>query len=405
MTKDDFIRLYEKDFLGHCTPEEKQLLELYRDDFRLEEMSWDPVRMGEKAKTGHDVYEGLRRAIEEDGRLRAVPGKVVWMGMSRRVWIPAAAMILLVVISGIYFAGWKKVSRQVAVKGIGSDRFKNDVSPGGHKAVLILGDGARIVLDSAKNGELAQQGDAKVIKLGNGELAYHAVSANAPLTYNTISTPRGGQYRVVLPDGSKVWLNAASSLRFPTLFTGRERRVELMGEGYFEIAKNPSMPFMVSVMAAGAQAGNEQGGGERTEVEVLGTSFNVMAYTDESAVRATLLEGSVRIRKGADNKLLKPGQEAQLQRDGGLRVVENADIEEAVAWKNELFLFDNTDIRTAMRQIARWYDVDVRYEGISHGGFNGQISRKVNVSELLKMLELTGEAHFKIEGKQVTVLP
>jgi ferric-dicitrate binding protein FerR (iron transport regulator) len=265
------------------------------------------------------------------------------------------------------------------------------VLPGGNRALLTLANGSSIVLDSAADGILAQQGNTRIKKLNGGQIVY-SVPGMKPeaVFYNVLTTPRGGQYRLALPDGSQVWLNAASSIRYPTAFTGRERRVEITGEAYFEIAKNPQMPFYVKV--------NDM------QVEVLGTHFNVMAYANEDAVRTTLLEGSVKVNRGSSTVFLKPGQQSALGEKGAVSVIDGADTEEAVAWKNGLFEFDNVSIETVLRQISRWYDVDVQYEGNtmpSH--FGGQISRYSNLSQVLKILELSG-IHFRIEGKRLIVL-
>ena len=197
---------------------------------------------------------------------------------------------------------------------------------------------------------------------------------------------------MVLADGSKVWLNAASSLRFPAAFTGKERKVELMGEGYFEVAKNASMPFKVEVNGM--------------EVEVLGTHFNINSYNDEPAIRTTLLEGSVKINKNNTTSLLKPGQQAEVNSAGEVRIINDAGIDEAVAWKNGKFQFDRADIYAVMRQIARWYDVDIEYKGAAiRSHFGGTISRNVNLSQVLNMLHLTGEVKCEVNGKKIMVMP
>lgn len=314
--------------------------------------------------------------------------------------IASVAALAVIFLSGAWFLFFKNPEVRVAATEDNSGRFKNDVSPGGNKAILTLADGSRIILDSANNGALAKQGNTKVLKITNGQLSYATQDNAGPVQvlYNTISTPRGGQYMVVLPDGSKVWLNAVSSLRFPTAFIGNERKVEITGEAYFEVEKNKAMPFRVYITTPGVES-------EGTMVEALGTSFNIMAYGDEKAINTTLLTGAVKITRGSTIGLLKPGQQSMVNTSGQMKLVEDAEVDEAVAWKNDLFLFNNTDIPAAMRQIARWYDVDVAYQGNISGGFNGGISRKVNISQVLKMLELTEEAHFKIEGKRVIVTP
>jgi len=273
----------------------------------------------------------------------------------------------------------------------------NDVAPGGNKALLQLADGSRIVLDSAMNGSLARQGATRVIKLADGQLAYQATgepsSAGSPETYNTITTPRGGQYAVVLPDGTKVWLNAASSLRFPTRFSPTERQVELSGEAYFEVAKNNQQPFTV-------RTGPMQ-------VVVLGTQFDIEAYPDEKEQKATLLQGAVRVSAGDKQSLLQPGQQACLgnENNSALQVVTPKKASDVIAWKNGLFLFREDSIESVMRQVARWYDVDVVYHGKTDQEFFGKIPRNVPVSTLLKILASTGSVHFTIEGKKIIVDP
>ena len=211
---------------------------------------------------------------------------------------------------------------------------------------------------------------------------------------------------MVLPDGSKVWLNAASSLRFPTLFTGKERLVTLSGEAYFEIAANASMPFKVRVAAASAAAaGGKAGQPDPLLIEVLGTSFDIEAYPDEQVRRATLLQGAIRVAAGKVQTVLQPGQQARLGPDGGdaLQVVTPAKAEDVIAWKNGIFLFRDASIESIMQQVSRWYDVDITYEGKVEQAFFGKIPRDVPVSTLLKILESTGWVHFMIEGKKITV--
>ena len=306
----------------------------------------------------------------------------------------AAAAILILLTGGAWYYFYQKPEAGITKNNSDTDRFKNDIDPGSDKAVLTLADGSEIILDNAQTGTLTQQGNTKIILLDAGQLAYntHGTKANGEVLYNTISTPKGGQYQIVLADGSKVWMNAASSLRFPTAFAGKQRNVELTGEAYFEVAKNAAMPFNVQV--------------NDLNVQVLGTHFNVMAYNDENVIKTTLLEGAVKVTKGTVAGLLKPGQQAKMDKDAGNIKIATADVEETMAWKNGLFLFNNDDIKTIMRQISRWYDVNISFEGnIPAKNFTWQISRNTNVSQVLKMLELTKEVHFKITGKNIVVMP
>ena len=307
----------------------------------------------------------------------------------RRIAV-AASILGILVLSG--FLLFNRSGETSFVKGkVNNKRFKNDVSPGGNKAVLTLADGSTIVLDEAQNGELAQQGNSKIIKL-DGKLSYDPVNKNPKeVVYNTISTPNGGQYQLELADGSLVWLNATSSIRFPTTFIGKERRIEITGEGYFEIAKNREMPFIVAVNGA--------------EVQVLGTHFNINAYNDEDNVRTTLLEGSVKFVSGDNSNILKPGQQFQLAKNGAFNVANDVNVDEVVAWKNGLFAFENATIEKVMRQFSRWYDVEIEYRGKTDDLFIAEMRRNIKLSDALKALELTGKVKFDIEGKKIIVMP
>ncbi|MEO3403518.1 FecR family protein [Mucilaginibacter sp. CAU 1740] len=266
------------------------------------------------------------------------------------------------------------------------------IVPGGNKAILTLSNGNTITLDSAHNGMLANQSSVQIIKKKNGQLVYDASAVNqkgGEIAYNTITTPRGGQYQVQLPDGSKVWLNAESSLRFPAHFTGSRRQVTLTGEGYFEVAKDKAHPFTVDI--------------NNMEVEVLGTHFNVMGYKDEAATATTLLEGSVKIKKGSIEQMIVPGQQAKVNQN---ITVANVNVNEAVEWKNGNFNFAHEKLEGIMRKIARWYDVDVAYEGkVTNATFVGTIPRSEQISEVFKYLELTGLVHFKITERRITAMP
>lgn len=304
-------------------------------------------------------------------------------------WVAAAAIFLLI-ISGILYRmlePGREMKPAEAPLAVQEDRL-----PGGDRAVLTLSDGSRIILDSAGNGMIAQQGNAQVIKQVDGQLVYSINGQPVPAdAYNTLSTPRGGQYRINLPDGSKVWLNAASSLKYPVSFSGRERRVQITGEVYFEIARDLARPFMVEV-------GN-------MEVEVLGTHFNINAYTDESVVRTTLLEGKLNVISGGQQKTLKPGQQARVTTDGNLNISNEVSLEETIAWKDGNFHFENSDIKVVMRQLARWYDLDVSYRGTVSRHFIGGISRDVKLSQVLSMLKQTGDIEFLVEGNKIIVMP
>lgn len=266
-----------------------------------------------------------------------------------------------------------------------------DVAPGGDKAILTLADGRQIVLEDKPNGQVAAEGNMTIIKMNSGMLAYQGSNKNRSTVnqLNTISTPIGGQFQVVLSDGTKVWLNAASSITFPSQFTGNIREVSTTGETYFEVAtlKNgkEKVPFRVNT------------GGQK--IEVLGTQFNVNAYGDQKQYQTTLVEGSIRISQNKEAKLLKPGQKANISLEKDIINVSEADVEKAIAWKNGLFKFDNTDIISLMKQLERWYPIEVVYEGrITNERFFGKIDRNYTLSEVLKVLQL-GQVHFKIDDK------
>ncbi|WP_276361663.1 FecR family protein [Daejeonella sp. H1SJ63] len=341
-------------------------------------------------------------------------------GNNFRKWYAAAAVITVLLAAGLYFYSDKPnvqnlVSEPVKVESFKSEKSliitkkseknvdlitQRDIEPGEDKAILILGDGTKIILDDAQNGILANQGGNSVLKAAEGELIYSfteelvAKSADKSaeqIIYNTIETPKGGKFQVRLPDGSKVWLNAASSLRFPTNFAASKRQVELKGEAYFEVAHDESKLFEVNT--------------RNQIVQVLGTHFNINAYADEPSVNTTLLEGSVRVSDVRTNisQLLKPGEQSQLTER--IEVVNVKNTAEAVAWKEGYFQFNEADIETVMRQIERWYDVTVRYEGeIPLYRFGGEIERSLSLLQVLKILEKT-KVHFRLEGREVIVMP
>ena len=336
-------------------------------------------------------------------------------------WFAAAAVIIAVFAAGLYFSSETKETKQyVANKVISEPKATpplrrespvsevedqksvmiNDIEAGENKAILTLGDGSKIILDDAKNGVLANQGGNSVLKAAEGEVIYSFLSEvkdpqtedlNAPVIYNTIETPKGGKFQIKLPDGSKVWLNAASSLRFPTVFNGSKRQVELKGEAYFEVSPDKSKIFEVNT--------------RNQVVQVLGTHFNINAYLDEPTVNTTLLEGSVRVSDLRTNisQLLKPGEQSQLSEQ--MEVINLKNTNEAVAWKEGYFQFDEADIKTVMRQIERWYDVSVVYEGdLPNYRFGGEIERNLSLLQVLKVLEKT-KVHFRLEGREVIVMP
>lgn len=300
-------------------------------------------------------------------------------------WAVAAALTGVIATGAFFFLNTSEKTK--AVQEVAARQLK----PGGNKAVLTLADGKTIVLDSTTQGALAEQGGVQIIKLGNGQLTYKGIGSDAS-AINTLTTPRGGQIQVTLPDGTNVWLNSASSLKYPTVFKGNTREVTLDGEGYFEVAENRRQPFIVKA--------------RKTEVRVLGTGFNVMAYNDEEAIRTSLVHGSVKVSADSAGCLLKPGQEAVVPNTPNAFSIhiQTANLEETLAWKEGKFRFDGAPITTIMRQIARWYDVEVEYDGpVSTKEFYGVIPRTEDASQLLDALEIPGNVNFTIEGKKIVV--
>lgn len=263
--------------------------------------------------------------------------------------------------------------------------------PGGNKAILTLGNGLTINLNDRSNGKLATQGNTQITQVKRGVLTYQTGNSTGKVAViNKITTPAGGQYHLILEDGTQVFLNASSSITFPTSFIGRKRVVKITGEAYFEVAHNVQMPFEVESMGQ--------------TIKVLGTHFNVNAYSDEPSIKTTLLQGSVMISSNGGSNLLKPGQQASVSKTGIM--IASADVDQVVGWKNGDFVFNNEDLHTIMRQVARWYDVDVIYKGTGNGRrFFGTISRSKKLVEILAALEMNQNVHFKTEGRTIEVMP
>ena len=402
MTSERLAVLIEKYLNNTASPEEEQELTAWYQAANEQEVHWPVADEQEAAALKARLLHNLQQAMHPAPATRSIP-------FYRKAKWQAAAAILILVSVGAWF--WLNPSSHINPPVSKANNTHANILPGGDKAILTLADGSTIILDSAHNTTLAQQGNTQIIKRSNGQLAYDNTkdqNITGATLYNTVSTPRGGQYEVVLPDGSHVWLNAASSLRFPTAFTGNDRRVELTGEAYFEVAKNPNKPFLVHFSTTVE--------GREGTVEVLGTHFNINAYNDEADVKTTLLEGSVKVEAGGQTSdfspqistILKPGQQASIShqsRKSNQIPVQTVDTEEAIAWKNGKFQFSQADIKTVMRQIARWYDVEVLYEGpVSKEKFEGEIPRNSSLAEVFKILELSA-VHFKTEGRKVIVMP
>lgn len=397
--------LFQRYLNDKCTPEEVKILLQYFDAEENEALLKSLIRQQLEANAGEHLPSGevveyllnttlgnTKKAIASGKKTGQPPIVHIYM----RTWFRVAAAVLILLLSATAFFLFHQKEETIVAHKENNIQPGKDIPPGRSNAILTLSNGTTIMLDSAANGTLAQQGNIKVLKI-NGQISYNktgSVDVNGKPVYNTITTARGNQYQLILADGSKVWLNAASSIRFPAEFTGNERRVEITGEAYFEVAKDAKKPFRVFISPLP----------EGAEIEVLGTHFNVNAYSEEPAIKTTLMEGSVKIKKANAVQMLSPGQQARFT-SIGIVLEKNVDLSQVVAWKDGFFWFDNTDLRTLMRQVARWYDVDVNFEGqITEDGFTGKISRNVPLSKFLKVLELN-DVHVRIEGRKITVMP
>jgi len=375
--KEDFLKMVRKYLSGSAGKKERAFLEKFYESQDTRHDVLDQYTDQERAMLGREMEENILRGISASRERK----------LSLFAWprFAAAAAMVIMALGGLFYLRQqpKTAAQPIAAK-------PTDFAPGGERAVLTLADGSTVVLDSAAQGRIASQGNATIMKNAEGELAYQ-VSKNDKTAagMNTISTPAGGQYSIKLPDGSQVWLNAKSSITFPTAFLDKERRVKVQGEVYFEVKKDKSKPFVVDVDG-------------RQQVIVTGTHFNVNAYADEPEIRTTLLEGAVSVAGGktAGGRLqLVPGEQASMHPGGRFRK-EAVDIAEAVAWKNGLFQFRETSLATIMRDIERWYNVEVTYpEGIPQKRFSGKLRRNSKASEILEILKFAG-VNFRIEGSE-----
>ncbi|MFA6945579.1 MAG: FecR family protein [Pedobacter sp.] len=390
MDKENFHKLLDKYISGDASQEEEQRLLNFYGSFQK---SPDPELNADMEHIGDHIFEKIEDTINPAEEYQQSFASYYLKSIS------VAALILLTITTGIYFYSNRKIAETEQFAEID---VKNDILPGYNKAILTLSDGSKISLDDAANGLLASQGNIAITKTDNGQIVYEKNNSDKSKlisnrsVINTIQTPKGGKYKVRLPDGSKVWLNSASTLSYPTSFNGNERKVHLKGEAYFEIAPNKKVPFRVE--------------SDNQIVEVLGTHFNINSYDDEDYIKTTLLEGSVKVilnsRSDArDNtKLLKPGEQSLTNSSRpGIRI-ENADTEKAIAWKNGYFKFKNTPIREIMREVERWYDVELVYEGkMPTDEFTGFISNDVKISAVLKIMEESGGVKFSVKGKKLKV--
>lgn len=365
MNIEDFKKLLHRYNAGKCTEAEKTLLESWYSQFEFQKLP---------ELTNDQLAEIL--SIQTALPQRKIKSLIPWISS-------AAAVLLLCLSIGSYFLWHKHRLPQ------GVEKYTYNVPPGSDKAILTLANGKKVVLSANQVGKLAEQGGVAVDRTADGKVLYTASEKQDPtvaMLYNTLSTPRGGQYSLVLADGTKVWLNAASSIKYPVAFNGDERKVEITGEAYFEVEHNAAKPFRII-------AGNQV-------IEDLGTQFNVNSYVDEPITKVTLIAGSVKVSGNKENIILKPGQQSQFPNQStnqSIRITDNADVAEVLAWKNGLFKFHKASLQTVMRQLSRWYNVNVNYEGkIPDVEFSGEITRNVNMSEVLDILSYL-KVHFKMK--------
>jgi transmembrane sensor len=379
--------LFKKYLANECSPEEAaELIDIIRSGEKKELIE---EFIGQHLED-ESADELLYRAGSEKVFVKIeLPGRVIKRSWVFPAYLKIAAAVLLV-------AGFSYIAYTFLSPGktnVPTTVALQDIAPGGNKAILLLSNGKEVVLSDMQVGNITEDGGVMIKKSADGQLAYFTNSnTNHQNAINTVKTPKGGQYQVILPDGSKVWLNAASSITYPAAFAGNERRVKLTGEGYFEITtilrNKKKVPFIV-----------ETG---KQKIEVLGTRFNVNAYDDETGIKTTLIEGKVKVTTENETVILKPNQEFNLRSEG--ISTKKVDVEPAIDWKNGDFIFADEDIKSIMRKVARWYNVDVIYESdIPDENLSGQISRDRNLSEVLRMLELSGDTKLRIENGAVHI--
>lgn len=381
------------------TTDEKQELNAWLqedgENFLLYEELMDDDKLGEALDELHSIdpetaYEKLSQKLfgNETGYKR-----------THRIWWYMVAAALLIVAGGVI---WFSVNKKTAtpmpspVAVVTAQKKQPGALPDSKKAILTLADGSVIELNAINNGAIAQQGNSTVHKKRNGELEYTLSGQSATATgYNTLHTPRGGEYRIVLDDGTRIWLNSASTLTFPVHFNGEERRLQLSGEGYFEVApavltSGHKKPFIVSV--------------DNMQVQAVGTSFNISAYKEDKTTQTTVVEGLVKVSRHNGDHLLSPGK--KLVTHDSTAIVEDADINQDTAWKNGEFVFHNTSLQMVMNDLARWYDMEVEYEKpVPSLHFSGEIERESDISKVLQMLQFTGGVKFSVTGRVIKVLP
>lgn len=366
------------------TPEEREELEEWVSE------SDENLELFKELTNEKNIEIGLRSLKEGDSisAYERIHYKIPFRDKKkvRKLWAYLAAASIIILIATVYFFAFNKKNEAIA-----TPTALHDIPAGTDKAVLTLSNGKTIFLQDRGNGNIINENGINVMKVDSGQIAYSGNNTETGAEYNTLTTPKGGQFQITLSDGTKVWLNAASSLHYPVAFSGKERSVEVEGEAYFEVKHDPDHPFHV-------QSRNQA-------ITVLGTRFNVNAYSEESAITTTLLEGKIELSTKTAKQILSPGD--QFYTDLSDKIIRNMmpDIEGATAWKDGWFHFKDQSITDILKQVGRWYNADVIYQGQITGHFDADIPRKVSVSQLLKALEGTGKVHFTVEGKTIKVYP
>lgn len=391
MQKEEIHQLIEKYLHNTASQEEiDSLFAWYRSELSAE-VEWELDEAEDEAHVKTMIFS----KIVNDERISRRRINPIYYAIS------IAASILLFLVAGLYYYSGSVTEKMTAADKVVAKAKPKDILPGGRKAILTLADGRKIVLDDSQNGIVINQNGINVHKNSNGIIEYtltnqrkgapDELADNAKVIYNTIETPVGGKFQLNLADGSKVWLNSASSLRFPVIFTNDTRQVELKGEAYFEVSRDIHRKFSV-------RSGNQS-------VEVLGTHFNINAYSDEPTITTTLIEGKVRVIElnTKESQILQPGEQSKVDRN--IRIQRTTDTQTEVAWKDGYFYFENAPIETVMRQLGRWYGVTAKYEGVlPQHHFAGAISTNLTLLEVLEILEKSN-VHFRLEGKEVVVMP
>lgn len=384
----DIKELLQKWLSGNATDQEKKLVEnWYQEQLAQREFTWSE---SEKENMRATIESKLLAEINK----KSLPLEIIQPAKVRRLsWWAAAASIVILLSAGGYFY-YRTTLKNNSAETIQQVAATDVVAPKNNRATITLSNGQKVFLDSAANGTLAKQGEVQIKKNGDGIIAYNGNGQpKSEIAFNTLTNPRGSKViDITLADGTQVWLNAESSLKYPVAFAGNERKVEITGEAYFEVAHDASRPFAVS-------KGN-------VSVEVLGTHFNVSAYDDDPNLAVTLLQGSVKVTNGETKKILKPGEQELINgTNGNEQVKTGIDADEVLAWRNGNFAFSGLDMDGVMRQLRRWYDIEVQYEGkVPSGHYSGIVSRSSNISQVLKIME-AADVHFRIDGKKVIVLP